>query len=281
MTWFIFALMSIVAIAVANIYQKLAMREEESDPLAAAIFFQFVLAAITGIFAWLYGFHWPPFSQFPLYFLISAAFYAAGTLFIFKAIKEIEASEMSILTAFSAIVTIVGAVIFLGESFSMREGIGTALILLAIILVQKKAGLSGRRGMWLALIGESFYAIALVSDTHILRTYDAVSYTPVMSLLPGIILLVLNPQVVKKFKQYTKISYIKNLSLYSLFYGVQAVCYYVALNKGANASQMAPLYRAEIILTVLLAVIFLREKENLPIKILSAAIAAAGVILIR
>jgi len=44
---------------------------------------------------------------------------------------------------------------------------------------------------------------------------------------------------------------------------------------------MAPLYRAEIILTVILAVIFLKEKDNLKIKILSAIIAALGVVLIR
>lgn len=281
MTWFLFALISICAMAVANIYQKLAMKEEESDPLAAAIFFQFVLAGIMGIFAWFYGFQAPPFSQFPFNFAISAVFYAAGTLLIFKAIKEIEASELAILTAFSAIVTIAGAIIFLGETFSLRQGLGMALIIAAIILVQKKTGLSGRRGMWLALAGESCYAVAVVSDTHILKVYDAVSYTPVMSLLPGIILLALNPQVAGKFKQYAKISYIKNLALFSFFYGIQAVCYYAALNMGANASQMAPLFRAEIILTVILAVIFLKEKDNLWIKFLSAAIAAVGIVLIK
>lgn len=49
----------------------------------------------------------------------------------------------------------------------------------------------------------------------------------------------------------------------------------------ADVSRMAPLYRAEIILTVILAVIFLKEKDNLKIKILSAIIAALGVVLIR
>jgi transporter family protein len=281
MTWFIFALISIFAIAIANIYQKLAMREIESDPLAAGIFFQFLLALITGIFAFFYGFHAPPFSQFPWYFLNSAVFYAAGTFFIFKAIKEIEASELAILTAFSAIITIVGGIIFLGEPFSLQQALGTILILIAIIIVQRKTGLSGRRGMWLAIIGESFYAVAVVSDTHILKTYDAVSYTPVMSLLPGIILLLFNPRVVTKLKNYVNVAYVKNLSLYSFFYGIQAICYYVALNMGANASQMAPLFRTQIILTVILAVIFLREKEKIPLKILGAVIAAVGVILLK
>jgi uncharacterized membrane protein len=281
MTWFIFALISIFAIAIANVYQKLAMRETESDPLAAGIFFQLVLTLITGVFAFFYGFHAPPFSQFPFYFLNSAVFYAAGTFLIFKAIKEIEASELVILTAFSAIITIAGGIIFLGEPFSLRQVLGTALILIAIIIVQKKTGLSGKWGMWLALLGGSCYAVAVVSDTHILKTYDAVSYTPVMSLLPGIILLLFNPRVVTKLKSYVNATYVKNLSLYCFFYGIQAVCYYVALNKGANASQMAPLFRAEIILTVILAVIFLREREKIPLKIFGAIIAAVGVILLK
>lgn len=281
MTWFIFALISVLAIAVANIYQKIAMREEESDPLAASIFFQFILAGMTGIFALFYGFQAPPISQFPLNFIISAVFYAIGTLLIFKAIKEIEASELAILTAFSAVVTIIGAIIFLGENFNLKQGIGAVLVLSAVVMVQKKSGLSIKRGVWLALLGESSYAVALLSDTHILRHYDAVSYTPIMSFLPGVILLALNPRVITKFKEYANLSYIKNLSLFSFFYGIQAICYYVALNKGANASQMAPIFRIEIILTVILAVVFLREKDNLIIKTLGAIIAVLGIILIK
>ena len=135
--------------------------------------------------------------------------------------------------------------------------------------------------LWFALSGQVSYAIAIVSDTYILEAYDAVSYTPVISLLPGIILLVLNPGVIKKFKKYTKISYLKNLSFFGFFYSIQAICYYVALNKGADLSQIAPIFRAEIIFTVILATMFLKERDNLFIKFLAAFIAILGVFMIK
>ena len=135
MNWFFFILISILSISIANIYQRKAMREEESDPLAASIFFQFFIAALTGVFAYFYGFQLPPFKEFPLNFVISSSFYAIGTLLIFKAIKEIEASELVILNVFSAVVTIIGANIFLNESLSFIQVIGVTFIIFAMVRI--------------------------------------------------------------------------------------------------------------------------------------------------
>lgn len=51
------------------------MKEEESNPYAGSIIFQFVLTILTGIFALIKGFEFPPINLIG-YFLIS-------TLFIF------------------------------------------------------------------------------------------------------------------------------------------------------------------------------------------------------
>lgn len=67
----------------------------------------------------------------------------------------------------------------------------------------------------------------------------------------------------------------------TIFYSAQAVAYYLALQVGANASQLAPIYKSNIILTVLLAVIFLKEKENLTRKLSSAALVTIGVLMIK
>ncbi|OGV90923.1 hypothetical protein A3A66_03325 [Microgenomates group bacterium RIFCSPLOWO2_01_FULL_46_13] len=281
MNWFLLAIISIVTISIANLFQRVVMKEPESDPLGSSIFFQFILAFITGLFALLKGFTVPPIFQYPLNFVVSSCFYALGTLSFFKAAKKIGASEITILTSLGTIVTIVGAVVFLGETFTLRQFIATLLILGAVIMAQGKIIFSKNVGSFYAVLGTSFYGLAVVSDTHILKNYDAISYTPIISLLPGVILLIANPKVISRFKKFANLKYLKNIFLYSFFYGLQAITYYLALNYGANASQMAPLFRAEIILTVLLAAVFLRERERLGIKAFSALIVISGLILIR
>ncbi|KKU95179.1 hypothetical protein A3A64_03365 [Candidatus Gottesmanbacteria bacterium RIFCSPLOWO2_01_FULL_48_11] len=281
MSWFIFAIISVVSSSVSNIVQRAVMRDKESDPVASSILFQFILTFITGIFALYKGFTAPPIINFPLQFMVSATFYGVGTLCMFQAAKRIEASEKTILSAFGAIVTIVVALIFLNESFTIRQFFGTGLVLLSVVLIQNKLGIVRSIGTLYAILGTSLYAVAVVSDTFILRHYDAISYTPVMSFLPGVVLLLVNPSVIKRFKSILNGRYIRNMFLYGFFYGIQAIMYYLALSLGANASQMAPLFRSEIVLTVLLAVFLLGERKKLGIKLLSAVIVSIGVFLIK
>ncbi len=202
MNWFVFAIIGILSISVANIFQRLAMREEESDPLVSSIFFQFVLTFIIGIFVILKGFVPPPILEFPINFTLSAIFYAAGTLLLFKAAKKIGASEITILSAFGAFVSILGGMFFLHEVVTLKELLGTILVITPVLMVQNKLGLSGNKGVIYAILGTSCYALAVVSDTYVLKRYDPVSYVMIMSLLPGIVLLLANPGVIKKFKNF-------------------------------------------------------------------------------
>lgn len=279
MHWLILALISIVSISVANIYQRMAMRDEGSDPIAGAIVFQFVLTFIVGGFALLHGFVFPPFREYPLQFLISSVFYALGTLAYFHAARKIEASEMRIVSAIGTLVPVLGAVLLLGESITVRQVVGMFIILLAVIIVQKKRTFSINRGVMLAIAGSAMYGIGLVSDVFVLRTYDAISYLVVMSLFPGLILLLLHPQKIFQVKVLATTS-MKHVFLYGFFYSIQAIAYYTALQSGANLSQLAPLFKAEVILTVLLAAVMLKERRQLLLYLLGALLVAVGALLI-
>lgn len=75
--------------------------------------------------------------------------------------------------------------------------------------------------------------------------------------------------------------YFKNMFWYTFFYACQAVTYYLAIELGANVSQISPILRSEVILTMILAVVFLNERDNLLRKTAAAILAISGVILIR
>lgn len=282
MNWLIYAAVSVCSISIANLFQKLAMKEEDSDPVVSAIIFTLLNSLFTGIFALTQGFRMLPLSLvWPS--LVSGILYAAGTVCFFKAIKVIEASLMTILTGFGAIVTIVAAFLFIGERLSAIQIFGAVLILVAIVTVnyQNKSTFRFSRGVVYSLLGTSAYGLAVTTDAYILRTYSAISYTPVISFIPALLLFITNFSKTGYMIKYLKSKLNRNLIIYSLLYSIQAVTYYLALEKGALASQMNTFFKSEIILTMVLATIFLRERKDVGIKIVAAMLTTIGVMLIR
>lgn len=279
MTWLTLALIGILSVSVANLFQKLAMKKEESDPVISTIAFQFITAIFAFIFSGIEGFKLPPVSLIFPNFLISTVFYGFGTLLIFKAIKEIEASEMAILVGASSIATIATAFLFLGERLSLLQFLGVLLILSSVVIAEfKRNSFKLNKGAVYALLGNVLYGLAVTNDTFILKSYDAISYTAIMLLLPGLLISIIYPlkfmSLIKNLKSHLSL----NLGIFSFLYGIQAVTYYLALQTGALASQISIIFKSEIILTIILATIFLKERKNLIIKIIAAILVTVGVI---
>lgn len=281
MNWFVIVIIGVFAVSVANIFQRLAMKEDISDPLSSSIFFCFINTVILGLFSLYKGFVVPPVLTYPLNFALSTVFYALGTLLLFKAAKKIGASEIAILSSFSAFISIIGGIFFLHESFSVNKFIGTLLIVFSVYLVNKKLNLTENKGIIYAILGTSCYAMAVVSDTFIVKSYDPISYAAVISFFPGLFLLITNPSLIAKLKIFINQKYLINIFIYGFFYSIQAIAFFSALNMGANISQVSPMFKSTIILTTILAVIFLKEREKLWLKLISAGLVTIGVLLIK
>lgn len=280
MTWQILVVISIVTISIANLYQRVAMKEENSDPFAGSIIFQLILAILTGFFALMVkGINIPSFNLLG-YFVISTIFYGLGTLSYFKAIKTIEASESTILASIGSIATLITAYLFLGERLNFQQLIGVFFVILSVIAISLKRELKFNQGTIFSVAGTIFYGLAITNDVYILRSFDALSYVPIMSLLPGIFILLVKPSSIKSIIKTIKQPTMKPLILYCFFYAIQAITYYAALERGALASQMTLIYKSEIFVTVILAAIFLQERSNLKRKLLATILATIGVYLL-
>lgn len=279
MNWLFFAFVNIIAISVANLYQKIAMRDENSDPVASAVVFQMLTGTCYFLYALTQGFHMPPIALTP-YFLISMSLYAAGTIFFFSAIKKIEASEMSIITGIGSVVTIIASMMFLNDVFTFTQLIGVVCVLAAVVLINfKKNALVINRGIGFALLGTFCYGTAVISDTVIIRGFEVVSFLPVLSLGTTIMMMAAYPKKITSiFKLLTRVN--KNLLIYSLLYAVAALSFYFALGTGALVGQVSTVARASIIFTVILSSIFLKERKDVVKKILGAVVTTVGVILL-
>ncbi|MEK7060766.1 MAG: DMT family transporter [Patescibacteria group bacterium] len=194
MSWLLFVFINVIVMSVASLYQKIAMRDENTDAVISATTFMIVSGICYFLYALIKGFHIPTISLLP-YFIITATLYAVGTILFFHAIKKIEASEMSIIGGVGPIITIIASVLFLRDVFSAQQLLGVLCIISAVVLINyKKGGIVINQGVWLALAGTACYGIAVIFDTSIIRGFEVASFIPIGTAGTSFIMMLTYPK---------------------------------------------------------------------------------------
>ncbi|MFA6428162.1 MAG: DMT family transporter [Candidatus Buchananbacteria bacterium] len=282
MNWFLLSIISVITLAVANLLQRVLMRDDKSDVFAYSITFQLTCGFLIAIFAWVRGFVLPPIQELWPIFSLTMILYAAGTLLLFRALQIVEVSKVTILTSSRALWTIIIALIFFGESFNFLKIFGVLLILSSVALISfNQKAFCFNSGVVYALGAAFCYGIGFANDTFILRQADAISYAVLSFLLPGLLMLLVRPRVVRGLKSILVPTVLWKMILMGLFYATSTITIYLAYQTGGTASQLAPINQSVVIFTVLLAAIFLGERNQLGKKFIGAMLAVVGVLLLR
>lgn len=211
-----------------------------------------------------------------------AILYTASQVLVFQASKTIEASELIIFSSTRVLWTIGAAIIFLGESFNLSKIIGTILILFSVVYVSlKKKRIHPNKGHFYALAVAVCLGVGFVNDSYILKNADAVTYGALAFILPSILTTVIFPSKTSKLSKYLNIRLLGKIFLLGIFYSVGLIASYSAYKSGGNASQIVPIGQSVVIVTVILAALFLGERENLLKKFIAAVLVSIGVLLLR
>lgn len=278
--WHAFAFGTVIFSSLAALLIRSLMKHDKHDAVLSMVVFQFMLTIITLLFALMKGFSFPfPAELWPR-MILSALLYATGSLCNFYASKHLGAGELTILNAGGAVITIILGVLVIGNSFSVQYALGTVLILLSIWVLYAGTRMKFNKGVWYAVGVAVSYAVAVINDVIIIRTYDPISFIPVMSFMPGFIILLVFHRRLKKINLFFKYSVLIHIFQYSFFYALAAITFYMALDAGAPISQLSPISRASIITTVILSALFLNERKDLVKKIISACLVSIGVLLL-
>lgn len=257
------------------------MRDSKSNPYANATIFCLLLGFFTLFFAMLGGFHLPSRHTNLFFYFVAASLWAIGTVLSFKALRLLESSEVTILSSLRSLVTIVGSILILQETFSIQKSVGTVIILGSVLMISHlKHGFRFNRGVLFALGSTLFNGMAIVFDVINLRGYDPISYLAISNFLVAGILLVCYPRTFTLWKSFVEPSFLTKMLPLGILSAAQAILYYLALSKG-HASQIAPINQSQVILTVLLAAIILGERDHLSRKIIAALCVMVGVLLLR
>lgn len=281
MNWFVLTLLSVLGVSIAGVLQRALMKDDRSDPYSYAVTFQILIAILILPLVLLQGFRVPVFDKNLFYFIIAAALWAGASIFNFKALKLIEASEVTILSSVKVVVTIIASIIFLQESFNGLNILGTIAVLFSIFLVTNlKKGIKFNKGIIYTFAMALFSGLAIVADGFNVHNYDVVSYNAITNFLVVCILLGFNPKSIKQSKQFLSMNLLKKMLPLGLFATFQGLAYMLALASGGNTSQVGTIRQASVIVTVILAVIFLKERDYLIRKLIAAVLVTIGVILL-
>ncbi len=281
MTWQFLIVISVITYSFSILIQKKLLKDNKVDPVAFSILFQIFVGVVIFLYTAFRGFYMPPVQNLPLNFIFMMILYGAGNVFVFKSLQTGEASQFTIIFTTRMIWTILAAMAFLDESFSVKQSLGALLIVSSVILVSwTKRGLQLSKSALFALGAASCYGLAFTNDAFIIRSSDVPSYLVIAFLVPALFVWLIYPSSTLSMRHFFTKSAGLKMTVLSILYSLSAITIFLAYQVGRNAAQIAPLSQTSAVLTVLLAIFLLGERKNLVRKVGGAVLSLIGVVLL-
>lgn len=282
MSWLALTLLGILAFSPKGLLYRTLMKDARSDPYAQSIVFFGLGGTLALLFSVLHGgFQYRITLNQLLLFVPLTVCATVGPVLLFRSYQRLDASEIAILQSSQKVWAVLGAFVLLQEPFAGNKLLGTLVIVAGIaIMLWRRRQFQFNEGVALVLAATLFYAGMDLVSYYIVRDFDAISLIVYVCYLPVVALLLLRPRTVKRISYYFKPKYAVGVSLLALCDTVGTICFFFAYQVGRNVAQIVPLGGLITIISVLLAIVFLKEYSNLPNKVIGAVVALVGAALV-
>jgi len=283
MSWLLLVLVNVLTGSLARIFQKILLKNKESDPFAFSFIFQLIVAFLFLIHTLIYQqLNFPNLYGLSLNILIMSLFYSLGNIFTFKAFKLTEASEVAVIFSSNTLWSVLAAIILLGEELSTNKISGISLVIIGLIAINyRKTDWKINKGHAYALLGAFLFGVAFTNDALILNRFKNVSsYMTIAFLLPGITTLFFKPKAINNLPYFLHFKIIPSLLFCCFLYFLASLTIFEAYKSGGNASIISPISQSSLVLTVIISYIFLKERDHLLNKIVGTLITFTGILLL-
>lgn len=282
MPWQLYLLISILLISCNGLFHRSLMKDDKSHPIAQTIVFLGLGGCIAIIIALLQRklqLSFPPSLgwNFLLLILLSTPAY----LLTYRAYQLLGASEIVLLLSTGRLWNVMGAALFLHEAITTIQVLGALIILagLAITLYDKRK-FTVNKGVLFVLLAAFLYGMSDINGYYMLHTLNATNFLIYSEFLPVIVLLIMQPTVIKNLRYYFHTNTATKALLLSFCDALGSLALFLSYQAGGKASVIGPLSATRVLVTVVLAMVILRERNNIRNKILGAIITICGVILL-
>jgi drug/metabolite transporter (DMT)-like permease len=281
MSWQLLTAMSVLSLSVSVLLQRVLIHRDRIDPFAYAVVFQGVVSVLLMAVALVVGFRLPHIETLLGPALIAVVFFGLGHIVYAKTLQTIEASAFSVLFATQAIWIMLLGIVLFGEKLTALQIVGTVLIFVSVILLVKnirRVGLD--RGTVLGLLTGLMFGIAITAWSYVGRHTDGLSWAAISFVATTAVAFLARPQIIRTVQPLFRGKVMMRLLLLGVFYGLGSLTMLFAYKYGSFAI-VSPLRQTSIVVTVLLALLFLKsERHTISRKILAAVICLVGVVLI-
>lgn len=282
MHWLIYLSISILLLSCNGLFHRSLLKDDGSSPQAQTLLFLGLGGIIAILIALIQGklnLNFPPLLVWN--FLLLILLFTPAYLLKYRGFQLIGASEVVMLAITGRMWNVFGAWLFLHETVTFRMIVGVVLILGGVMLARYERGkFALNKGVIFVLISAALFGLGEINGFYILRTYDSSNFLIYSYLLPVAALLLFQPQTVGKLKYYLYKGRAVKMGLLSLCDSLGMLMLYLSYQAGGKAAVIGPLRSASIIITVLLAMVILKERDNIQNKLLGTFVTVAGVILL-
>jgi drug/metabolite transporter (DMT)-like permease len=281
MTWLFLTIFSAITFSISQVLQRILLKEDKNDPAAFAFVFQMVVGILILLFALFTRHALPNVLTHIVPFILLSLCFSLGNLSLFKGLKETEASEVGVLFSSYSIWAVLTAVIFLKDPINLMKIIGIVLIVLGVIVVSwQKNTWRFKKGHIFVLLAAILFGCGFTFNAYLTKFYDVSAFLAFAFIFPGIMILALQPMLVKQLHHFGSLHFIPRLTAIAVFYGLSAVTQLQAYAIGASASQVVPISQSSIVLTIILSYFFLQEKERMINKVAGSILMFIGVVML-
>ena len=211
--------------------------------------------------------------------LVCGLFGAGYFIFSYTAQKHVEAGVSSLIANIYTPITIILATVFLNERLTLIQILGTALLLIGMLVVSKKHRIGkfkfDKYFMYMVCSGVMM-GVLLVAERALMKI-TGFSAGTMFSWWSQCIFLGLATLMTKSKNVYSK----KDITITGVLRFLQSLSWVTLVFVVGNLSLVSAITTFKIVIVFIAGAIFLKEREDLPIKILGSLIALVGLLLMK
>lgn len=274
--WQFYVACFLVSVVIFFQYYKLAVKEAKNDG-AATILLQTIAGLSILVFVPFFPIQFPTEIKFYFILFIASIFYALNDRLQVTARKHLDVSVFSILNMLKTFFLFLFGLLFFREDFVMTKMLGALLILFGNgLLFYKKGRFKLNKYAAMSIMATFIFAIAMSIDIGISIEFNLPIYISLTLLIPAIILFLFGRQkfddISSEYKSTTK----KYYFITGIFWGL-TVLFTLRAYQLSDVTTIAPILASSVLLNIIFAYFFHKEKKDFLKKIIVAVLVLLGV----
>jgi drug/metabolite transporter (DMT)-like permease len=286
MNWTILTLIAILSRSFLSLASKLLSKRISVAPVTQSVLMT-GLASVLSFFLlpYLGGINFTGIQSQWVLIIIVMASQGIGNLFFYKGLEDTEASTAQVVFSSILIWSSLLSIFFLKTVFGLIQIIGLVLMLCAILTVQyQKKKIQIKKGSIYILFSAFFYALFQTASAGIASQITSGSYLLLSYMGPTLIMILISFKTIKKdlIQIYSQLSETLTITLFasgsSLGYFLFS---FLAYKAAPDRGIVVTLLTSQVVVSVLLAIIFLGERSNFKRKLFAGLLAFIASVMIK